>query len=84
MCILVFAGCLRDWGRKCWRSADLDPRREHGAGAFVLIKSAFRSVPSAMNRRSITLHIVRSRKRCDGKRITAALNWGTAKLALSS
>lgn len=56
MCILVFAGCLRDWGRKCWRSADLDPRREHEAGAFVLIKSAFRSVPSAMNRRSITLH----------------------------
>lgn len=42
----------------------LDPRRENKLGAFVLIKSAFQSVPSAVNCRAITLHgedlIVRS------------------------
>lgn len=56
---------------------------ENEVGAFVLIKPAFLSVPSVMNRTTITLQggdqtHCENEEGCDGKsliRITVALNW---------
>lgn len=56
MCILQFCRMPARLENSIGLPKALDPRRENKVGAFVLIKSAFWSVPSAMNCRAITLH----------------------------
>lgn len=90
MCMLHFSGRLRD----CRKHFGIpETRSEWGdeVNAFVLITSAFRGVPSAINRRIIALHgedesRCEERGGCDGRsmiRFTAALNWSSKMRRIS-